>query len=286
MKIVYTVQELRQQLSSYRKTEKTIGFVPTMGSLHEGHLSLFETAGKENELVVASIFVNPAQFGPGEDLEKYPRDLDNDKMKCRNCGVDILFLPDNHEIYPEGFVTTISLKGEITRIMCGEHRPGHFRGVATVVTKLFNMVQPDRAYFGEKDAQQLAIIRRMTADLNMPVDIISCPTIREENGLAKSSRNAFLSQEQRTRAGILYHGLKTAEKMIRDGEKSPEKIKDMFRRMMEHSSDITVEYIEIVEADSFRRLQSINDKVLIGIAVKLGTVRLIDNIRVSASEVY
>jgi pantoate--beta-alanine ligase len=261
MKIVYTVQELRQQLSSYRKTEKTIGFVPTMGSLHEGHLSLFETAGKENELVVASIFVNPAQFGPGEDLEKYPRDLDNDKMKCRNCGVDILFLPDNHEIYPEGFV-------------------------ATVVTKLFNMVQPDRAYFGEKDAQQLAIIRRMTADLNMPVDIISCPTIREENGLAKSSRNAFLSQEQRTRAGILYHGLKTAEKMIRDGEKSPEKIKDMFRRMMEHSSDITVEYIEIVEADSFRRLQSINGKVLIGIAVKLGTVRLIDNIRVSASEVY
>jgi len=286
MKIVYTVQELRQQLSSYRKTKTTIGFVPTMGSLHEGHLSLFETAGKENELIVASIFVNPAQFGPGEDLGKYPRDLEEDEKKCRNCGVDILFLPDNQEIYPAGFVTAVSLKGEITRIMCGEHRPGHFQGVATVVTKLFNMVQPDRAYFGEKDAQQLGIIKQMTADLNIPVDIISCPTVREENGLAKSSRNAFLSREQRTRAGILYHGLKAAEKMIRDGEKSPEKIKGMFRRMMGYSQDFVVEYIEIVEADSFRRLQSINGKVLIGIAVKIGTVRLIDNIRVNAPEVY
>jgi len=258
-----------------RSQAKRIGFVPTMGYLHEGHLSLIEIAKKRCDIVGASIFVNPTQFGPNEDFSKYPRDEKGDTQKLAAAGADFLFLPTPATMYPEGFQTTVSL-GEITKGLCGAHRPGHFDGVATVVLKLFNIVQPHLAVFGEKDYQQLAVIRKMAEDLNLPLEILGAPTARSPEGLALSSRNVYLSEEEKRQALSIYRSIQAVQEAYRKGERSAAKILAAAKKLFE-ALPCEIDYLEIVDAKTLKSLEVLDRPARYLVALRLGKTRLIDN---------
>ena len=276
MRVVEKVNDVRSTVKEWKAKGLKIGFVPTMGYLHEGHESLIRKASEENDRVVVSIFVNPIQFGPKEDLSTYPRDLERDSLVCDRSGADIIFHPKNEEMYFEDFSTFVDMNG-LSVGLCGKSRPTHFRGVCTVVTKLFNIVAPDRAYFGEKDAQQLAIIKRMVRDLNIDVEVIGCPIIREEDGLAKSSRNTYLSVEERNAAIILNKSLTLAKEKIQDGERNSGAIIKLIEETINSEKLARVDYIEVVDSLSMKKVERIEKSVLVAIAVFIGKTRLIDN---------
>jgi pantoate--beta-alanine ligase len=274
-----TIAGVRGALDQARLRGGSIGLVPTMGALHEGHLSLIRKARGENAFVVVSIFVNPTQFGAGEDLETYPRDLDRDLSLARDAGADLVFSPSAPEMYPRGFSTWIEVEG-LTEGLCGASRPGHFRGVCTVVTKLIEICGPDRAYFGEKDAQQLAVIRRMARDLDLPVEIVPCPTVRESDGLALSSRNVRLSREERAQAPVLYRALSTALTLVENGERDAARLRDEICAVIGEAALAKIDYVEIVDADELASVDEIEGRCLIALAVWFGETRLIDNVTV------
>lgn len=276
MKIVGTVKEVREQVKSWKKEGLSVGYVPTMGYLHEGHASLMKKSVENNDKTVASIFVNPMQFGPTEDLEAYPRDLDRDAALCEEIGVDLIFHPEVDEMYEDGFCSFVDMNG-LTKGLCGKTRPTHFRGVCTVVNKFFNIVKPDRAYFGQKDAQQLAVIKRMVADLNMDIEIIGCPIVREADGLAKSSRNTYLSEEERRAALCLSKSIFLAESLVKDGKTNAEIIKAEMRKVLESEPLARVDYVEIVDSLTIEPVVEVKSGTLIAIAVYIGKTRLIDN---------
>lgn len=281
MDIVSTVDEVRAKVKTWRKEGKTVGLVPTMGYLHEGHESLIKRAVAENDKVVVSIFVNPMQFGPTEDLASYPRDLEADSMLCEAAGAALIFHPEPEEMYKDGFCSFVDMTG-LTNALCGLSRPVHFRGVCTVVNKLFNIVMPDKAYFGEKDAQQLAVIKRMVTDLNMDIEIVGCPIIREEDGLAKSSRNTYLSPESRKNAVILSKAIFLGKKMIEDGERNPENVKQAMRDLINTKPGMDIDYVEIVDNTTMQNVDEIKGEILCAIAVKVsGEARLIDNFHIT-----
>lgn len=276
MKVVDSIYDVRKQVEEWKREGLEVGFVPTMGYLHEGHQSLINRAHKENDKVVVSIFVNPTQFGPNEDLDTYPRDLARDSEICKNAGADLIFHPEAKEMYKEDFCTFVNIQ-ELSEGLCGKSRPIHFRGVCTVVSKLFNIVQPNRAYFGEKDAQQLAIIKRMVRDLNFNIEIVGCPIIREEDGLAKSSRNTYLSVEERKAATILNKSLLKAKAAINDGEKDVKRVITLITENINTEKLASIDYVEIVDSISLKKVDSIEKSVLVAIAVYIGKTRLIDN---------
>lgn len=276
MDIAVKVEEVREKVKKWHKEGLKVGLVPTMGYLHEGHKSLIDKAVEENDRVVVSVFVNPIQFGPKEDLATYPRDFDSDMALCEKAGASLIFHPEVENMYAEDFCTYIDMNG-LTKGLCGKTRPTHFRGVCTVVGKLFNIVQPDRAYFGEKDAQQLAVIRRMVRDLNFNLEVVGCPIIREEDGLAKSSRNTYLSTDERKAATILHKALEKGKSMVCDGEKEAEKVKKIIREMIESEPLAKVDYVDIVNADTIEEITKLEGSVLVAVAVYIGKTRLIDN---------
>ena len=276
MRIVGKINDVRNQVKEWKKQGLTVGFVPTMGYLHEGHESLIKRAYEENDKVVVSIFVNPMQFGPKEDLASYPRDLKRDSEVCEKAGTDLIFHPENEEMYFNDFSTFVDMNG-LTKGLCGKSRPIHFRGVCTVVTKLFNIVSPDRAYFGEKDAQQLAVIKRMVRDLNIDIEIIGCPIIREEDGIAKSSRNTYLSLEERKVATILNKSLNLAKEKIQSGERNAVNIIEVIENNIKSEKLAKIDYIEIVDSNSLEEVKEISKSILVAIAVFIGKTRLIDN---------
>ena len=275
MKIVSTIEEVRAQVKEWKKEGQSIGFVPTMGYLHEGHMSLIDAAG-ENDKVVVSIFVNPMQFGPTEDLASYPRDLEHDAKLCEEHGVDLIFHPTPEEMYGDQFYSYVDMD-VLTKELCGLSRPVHFRGVCTVVTKLFNIVTPDRAYFGQKDAQQLAVIKRMVKDLNMPLTITGCPIIREADGLAKSSRNTYQSIEEREAALVLSRSIFLGKEMVEKGERDCKKILAAMTAEIEKEPLAKIDYVKIVDLDTMQQVEKIDRGILAAIAVYIGKTRLIDN---------
>lgn len=276
MRVVKSVKEVRDAVKEWKAQGLSVGFVPTMGYLHEGHESLIKKAVKDNDRVVVSIFVNPMQFGPTEDLDKYPRDLERDSKLCENAGANLIFHPEKEEMYFEDFSSYVDING-LSDELCGKSRPIHFRGVCTVVTKLFNIVNPDRAYFGEKDAQQLAIIRRFVRDLNIDIEIIGCPIIREEDGLAKSSRNTYLSKEERQAALILSQSLNLAKDAINSGEGNSSVVIDIISNSIKKEPLAKIDYIEVVDSLAMKPVKTIEKSVLVAIAVYIGKTRLIDN---------
>lgn len=280
MRIVSTVEEVREQVKEWRAEGFSVGLVPTMGYLHEGHKSLIDKAVRQNDKVVVSVFVNPIQFGPTEDLATYPRDIERDAALCENAGAALIFHPEKENMYFDDFCTYVDMEN-LTKGLCGKSRPTHFRGVCTVVSKLFNIVQPDRAYFGQKDAQQLAVVRRMVRDLNFDLEIIGCPIIREEDGLAKSSRNTYLSAEERKAAVVLHKSLEKGERMLRGGEKDAEKIKQAIREVILAEPLAKIDYVEVVDFDTLESVETADGEVLTAIAVYIGKTRLIDNVIVT-----
>ncbi len=279
MKIINTIKDIRSAVKHARENGKTIGFVPTMGYLHEGHLSLVKKAKEENDLVVVSIFVNPTQFGEGEDFETYPRDLERDSNLVKSVGADIVFAPLVIEMYPPGASTYVEIASDITAKLCGASRPGHFKGVTTIVTKLFNIVTPDKAYFGQKDAQQVAVIEQMVRDLCFGVEIVPCPIVREEDGLAMSSRNTYLNSDERKAATILSKALAKAEELIGSGERNASKIRKTITEKIESEPLADIDYIKIVNARTLESVEEVEGDTLIALAVKIGKTRLIDNTR-------
>ena len=279
MKIIRTVSEMQSLARSLVKQGRTIGFVPTMGYLHEGHLSLMRRARQECDVVVASIFVNPTQFGPLEDFERYPRDEEGDRKKCESAGVDVLFMPAAAEMYPEKPVVFVAVEG-ITDILEGAIRPGHFRGVATVVAKLFNIVLPAKAYFGQKDFQQCAVIKRMVKGLNADVEIVVLSTVREQDGLAMSSRNSYLNPEERHAAAIIYRAMSAAEQLIKAGVKEPEKVKNKATAVLKEVAGLLIDYVEVADPETLAPLSEMKGPAVILVAVRLGKTRLIDNMLV------
>ncbi len=273
--VVKTIDEVRAAVRAARKDRKTVGLVPTMGFLHEGHKSLILRAVKENDFVVVSDFVNPTQFGPNEDFEAYPRDIKKDSELCCEAGADLIFNPDPFEMY-DNSLTTVSV-ADITSKLCGVTRPTHFVGVTTVVSKLFNILKPDRAYFGEKDAQQLIVIKKMVKDLNFDIEIISCPIIRESDGLAKSSRNTYLNAQERVAALCLSRGLKKGRDLIENGEVSAEIVKSAITKEIEKESLAQIDYVEIVNLYTLESTESTDCGILAAVAVYIGKTRLIDN---------
>lgn len=276
MKVVNSIKEVREQVKEWKKEGLTVGFVPTMGYLHEGHESLIKRAALENHRVVVSIFVNPTQFGPNEDLEAYPRDLDRDMKLCENAGCSMIFNPGVEEMYGEGFSTFVEVEN-LTKGLCGKSRPIHFRGVCTVVSKLFNIVAPHKAYFGEKDAQQLAVIKKMVKDLNMDLEVVGCPIVREEDGLAKSSRNTYLSKEEREAATVLNKALLEAKEAMKLGERNAERIVDLISKRINKEELAKIDYVEIVDSLTMEKVDKVEETVLVAIAVFIGKTRLIDN---------
>jgi pantoate--beta-alanine ligase len=277
MKIINDLETLKKLIITLKENRQTIGFVPTMGYLHQGHLSLMEAAKSENQVLIVSVFVNPTQFGPNEDFDAYPRNPEGDQRLMESVGVDYAFMPTAPMLYPDGYVTTVEVTGKITEQLCGESRPGHFKGVTTIVNKLLNLVQPNQAYFGQKDAQQVAVIKRMVLDLNMPVTLVTCPIVREEDGLALSSRNVYLSPEQRQEALCLSRSLKYATRLIAEGEKDPQTVLDGMSKKFGEAKGARVDYVSIVDADSLLPLDRISGRVLIAVAAYFGKTRLIDN---------
>jgi pantoate--beta-alanine ligase len=282
MRLVSTAAELREAVRSARQAGKRIGLVPTMGYLHAGHRTLMTTARAESDFVVVSIFVNPMQFGPNEDLARYPRDLERDTALCASVPVDILFHPDFAEVYPEGFQTKVTIGG-LTEVLCGASRPGHFDGVATVVTKLFNLVQPDVAYFGQKDAQQVAVIQRLVRDLNIPVDIRPVPTVREADGLALSSRNSYLSPDERAAALVLSRTLFWAQAEVGAGERDLVALRAAMVARIEAEPLARIEYVQIVDPLTLQPGERLTGLALAALAVRIGKTRLIDNLVLAAN---
>jgi pantoate--beta-alanine ligase len=283
MKVAKTIKSVRKLVKAARSEGKKIGFVPTMGALHIGHISLIEKAAKQCNFVIVSIFVNPTQFGPSEDFRKYPRPFKSDLAVCRKAGVDVVFVPTSQEMYPGENLTWTNVE-KLTEPLCGRARPGHFRGVATVCTKLFNIVTPDVAYFGQKDAQQALVIKRMVADLNMPLKIVVCPTARQADGVAVSSRNKYLNKQQKKDATYIYKALKKCESLIKTGTKNKKIIIGEMKKILKQVQSIKIEYISIVDADTLQNIEKITGKVLSAVAVKIGSTRLIDNIVVDAGK--
>lgn len=280
MIIAETADEVRKEISRWKKEGLSVGLVPTMGALHEGHTSLVRAASDLCDKVVVSVFVNPTQFSANEDLESYPRNFEKDREILEKEGCDLVFHPSVSEMYPEGFDTYVEPRSDMTRQLCGKSRPGHFTGVCTVVSKLFNITWPDKAFFGEKDAQQLAVIKRMSRDLSYGVEIIGCPTLRERDGLAKSSRNAYLSIEERKAATIIYKAIKQAEKMIKSGENNAGRLKDAMTSIIDKESLAHVDYIQIVDGETLMPKEAAEEGSLVALAVYIGKTRLIDNFTV------
>ena len=276
MKIVRTFKKMRSFSQRQRELGRTIGLVPTMGYLHSGHLSLIKRAKKDCDLVVVSIYVNPTQFGPGEDYKRYPRDLERDKELAEAAGANLLFAPSNKEMYPDGYHTFIYVE-KLSERLCGISRPTHFRGVATVVAKLFNIVKPDKSYFGWKDAQQLIVIKKMVKDLNLNIKVIGLPTVREKDGLAVSSRNKYLSKEERKIAPTLYQALVKAKRMVNSGERNAEKILKEAKKIIE-GRKIKIDYFKVVNLTDLADIKRIEKNTLIAVAAWVGKTRLIDNI--------
>jgi pantoate--beta-alanine ligase len=280
MKTVTTITELAPLLDGERAVGRRVGFVPTMGSLHDGHVSLIRRARADTHVVVASIFVNPLQFGEGEDLAEYPRDLDRDTGTAEGAGVDVLFAPSVEEMYPAPMLTTVSVSG-VSEPLEGARRPAHFTGVATVVAKLFAIVGPCRAYFGEKDFQQVAVVRRMVSDLSMPVRVVTCPTVREPDGLALSSRNRYLSPEEREAAPVVYRALQAGAASILAGETDPAVVRTLMAQIIESEPLAQLDYAEVVDADSFTVPDPVDGNLRLLAAVGFGRARLIDNVGVT-----
>lgn len=276
MKVIKTIDEVRKIVKEWKKQGLSVGLVPTMGYLHEGHASLIDASVKENDRTVVSDFVNPIQFAPNEDLASYPRDIDRDSLLCEEHGADIIFNPEPSEMYGEIFCTHVDMD-VLTKELCGLSRPTHFRGVCTVVTKLFNIVTPDNAYFGQKDAQQLAIIKRMVADLNMDIKIHGCPIVREADGLAKSSRNTYLNTDERKAALILSQSIALGKKMADDGEKNAKIITTAIKAKIESEPLAKIDYVKIVDSLTMQQVKTLEKPVLCAIAVYIGKTRLIDN---------
>ncbi|HBJ1648738.1 TPA: pantoate--beta-alanine ligase [Clostridium botulinum] len=268
--------EIRKVIKDWKKEELSIGYVPTMGFLHEGHESLIKRAVKENDKVVVSIFVNPTQFGPNEDYDSYPRDINKDLELCKNAGASIVFNPSPEEMYFDNNSTSIGVSS-LTNVLCGLKRPGHFDGVCLVVSKFFNIITPDRAYFGQKDAQQVAVIKRMVRDLNMDIEIVPCPIIREEDGLAKSSRNTYLSQKERNAALILNRSLLKAKETLENGERKANIVKNIIKYSINSEQLAKIDYVELVDNNSLENIEFIDRDILVAIAVYIGKTRLIDN---------
>ncbi len=283
MEVARKIEKVRNLVKIARSEERKIGLVPTMGALHTGHISLIEAAVKDCDFVIVSIFVNPTQFGPGEDFEKYPRPLQADLKVCQEAGVDVVFAPSSKQIYPTENITWVTVE-KLTESLCGKSRPVHFRGVTTVCAKLFNIVAPDAAYFGQKDAQQAIVIKRMVADLNMPLEIVICPTVREPNGLAVSSRNQYLTAKQKKDAANIYKSLQACRKLIEAGITETRQIIDEMQKILRQIPSGQIEYVSIVDAETLESLDEISGKVLAAVAVKVGPARLIDNILVDAGK--
>lgn len=276
--VITKINELRTNLKEVRKQNKTIGFVPTMGFLHEGHLSLIRRAREENNIVVISVFVNPTQFGPGEDFERYPRDMERDIELAYKEGANIIFNPAVEEIYPHQNTTWVEVEGDLTSLLCGTSRPAHFKGVTTVVNMLFNIVIPHKAYFGQKDAQQAAVITKMVKDLHMDINIRICPIVREEDGLALSSRNIYLKKEEREQATILYKALQLTQSNFENGETDVDTLISIIKNCISSMSLAKIEYAHIYSFPSLNPIAKIDKKAIVALAVKFGNTRLIDNI--------
>ncbi len=277
MNTIISLSGMQSTADSLRKQDKTIGFVPTMGFLHEGHLSLMRAARQQCDIVVVSIFVNPTQFGPNEDFERYPRDAEGDRKKCESAGVDILFMPEDREMYPDRQMVFVGVEG-ISGILEGAIRPGHFRGVATVVAKLFNIVKPHKAFFGQKDFQQCVIIKRMARGLNMDTEIAVLPTVREQDGLAMSSRNSYLNADERGAAAVLFRALSAARDLYAAGVKEPEKLKQIIRAALLAERGVGIDYAEVSDPETLEPLGSEREKMVLLVAARIGRTRLIDNI--------
>lgn len=276
MLIYSQITLIRQQVQEWKKAGLSVGLVPTMGYLHEGHKSLIDAARKDNDRVVVSIFVNPMQFGPNEDLASYPRDLEKDAKLCEEAGVDLIFHPQPEEMYEQGFCTYVDMNG-LTTELCGKSRPIHFRGVQTVVLKLFHITTPDRAYFGQKDAQQLAVVKRMVRDLNVGTEIIGCPIIREEDGLAKSSRNTYLNEKERQAALVLSRSLQVGKALVESGETDAQAVRRAIMQEIEKEPMAKADYVDVVDFETITPIDTIQGSVLVAIAVFIGKTRLIDN---------
>ena len=276
MVLVKTIKEVKELVNKWKSEGQSIGLVPTMGYLHEGHKSLIERSVKENDRTIVSVFVNPIQFGPNEDLATYPRDIESDKKLCESVGADLIFNPEPDEMYGDRFCTHVDMS-ILTEDLCGASRPGHFRGVQTVVLKLFNIAMPNKAYFGEKDAQQLAVIKRMVEDLNVNVEIVGCPIVREADGLAKSSRNTYLSKEEREAATIINKALTIGKELIKNGERDTKTVADKITDVINSEPMANIEYIKIVDLLTIKPVEKIEGSVLCAAAVRFGTTRLIDN---------
>jgi len=283
MQVAKTVREVRAWVRLARDEGKSIGFVPTMGYFHEGHLSLMRRAKTECDLCVVSLFVNPTQFGPSEDFQRYPRDFARDAAMAESVGVDLLFAPDVEEMYPEGYQTYVEVT-EVTRRLEGAARPGHFCGVATVCTKLFNIVQADRAYFGKKDYQQLKVIQRMVRDLNLPIEIVPCETVREPDGLAMSSRNVYLNPDERRAAAVLYRALCAGRDAILAGERDAKKVQVLVEQVIATEPLLKTEYVDVADAETLEPLTDLRDEVVISLAARVGAARLIDNVTVTVPD--
>lgn len=283
MDVANTIAQVRQAVWEARRSGKVIGFVPTMGALHKGHVSLITAARRDCGFVVVSIFVNPTQFGPGEDYDRYPRPMEQDLQICQHAGVDLVFAPSAQQMYGEGTLTWVNVE-RLTEHLCGRFRPGHFKGVTTVCAKLFNIVQPDRAYFGQKDAQQAVVIKKMVHDLNFPVQIVVCPTVREPDGLAASSRNQYLSPDERRQAPVLYEALTEGAGLIRQGLRDPRSVIDRIQQVIANVPQMRVQYVAIVDPDTLEPVKCIAGRVLVAAAVYLGNTRLIDNISVDVGQ--
>ncbi len=276
MKLVKTIEEVRKIVGEWKKIGLTVGFVPTMGYLHEGHASLIDASVRDCDKTVVSVFVNPMQFAPNEDLASYPRDINHDSILCKTHGANLIFNPEPSEMYDEGFSSYVDMS-VLTEDLCGLSRPIHFRGVCTVLTKLFNIVNPDNAYFGEKDAQQLAIVKHMVHDLNMNINVIGCPIVREEDGLAKSSRNTYLSPEERKAALVLSKTVFMGRKMVEDGERDVNKILDKMKENINKEPLARIDYVKIVDSLTIKPVEKIEKPILCAMAVYIGKTRLIDN---------
>ncbi len=281
MRFITSIGDLHSVIAALRGAGKRIGFVPTMGALHAGHMSLVRKSKAENDTTAVSVFVNPTQFGPEEDFEAYPRPIENDRRLCEQAGVDILFAPAAGEMYPGGYATYV-LQERYTEAFEGEIRTGHFHGVCTVCCKLFNLLKPHRAYFGHKDYQQSVVIRRMVRDLNMDLEVEVCPTVRESDGLALSSRNVYLSPEERSQATALYAALRRAEEVFQSGERSVAPMADAMRKVIERAPMARVDYIAFVNPETLREVRRVESEAVILIAARLGRTRLIDNLRLTA----
>jgi len=280
MIFIKKIKEMKSYIKEKKREGKIIGFVPTMGYLHPGHLSLIKKAKEDCEVAVVSIFVNPTQFGRGEDYNRYPRNLERDRKLCQKEGVDVIFAPEVKEMYPQGYSTFVEVEGRISSILEGASRPGHFRGVTTILTKLFHIISPDYSYFGEKDYQQALVVKKMVRDLNFNTQIFVLPTVREEDGLAVSSRNSYLNKEERKEAAILYKSLIAAKEKIKKEERDPHRLISCMKNLIEKEPLAKIDYIAVVNPETLKEVKKINKKVLLILAVNIGKTRLIDNMKI------